>query len=105
MLSRVEFVPMNRVAVTAFVFCVGAGAIVSALINRPAPLIAGGIVGIYLLFAIKVAQQWEKVALMRLGKYVGLRARDGFMCCRSLRPSATISTSASVFTASQRNPR
>jgi regulator of protease activity HflC (stomatin/prohibitin superfamily) len=78
MLSRVEFVPMNRVAVTAFVFCVGAGAIVSALINRPAPLIAGGIVGIYLLFAIKVAQQWEKVALMRLGKYVGLRGPGWF---------------------------
>jgi regulator of protease activity HflC (stomatin/prohibitin superfamily) len=73
-----EFVPMNRVAVTAFVFCVGAGAIVSALINRPAPLIAGGIVGIYLLFAIKVAQQWEKVALMRLGKYVGLRGPGWF---------------------------
>jgi regulator of protease activity HflC (stomatin/prohibitin superfamily) len=69
---------MNRVAVTAFVFCVGAGAIVSALINRPAPLIAGGIVGIYLLFAIKVAQQWEKVALMRLGKYVGLRGPGWF---------------------------
>jgi regulator of protease activity HflC (stomatin/prohibitin superfamily) len=78
MLSKMEFVPMNRVAVTAFVFCVGAGAIVSALINRPAPLIAGSIVGIYLLFAIKVAQQWEKVALMRLGKYVGLRGPGWF---------------------------
>jgi regulator of protease activity HflC (stomatin/prohibitin superfamily) len=29
--------------------------------------------GIYLLFAIKVVRQWEKVALLRLGKYVGLR--------------------------------
>jgi regulator of protease activity HflC (stomatin/prohibitin superfamily) len=73
-----EFVPMNRVAVTAFVFCVGAGAIVSALINHPAPLIVGGIAGIYLLFAIKVAQQWEKVALLRLGRYVGLRGPGWF---------------------------
>jgi regulator of protease activity HflC (stomatin/prohibitin superfamily) len=28
---------------------------------------------IYLLFAIRVVQQWEKVALFRLGRYVGLR--------------------------------
>jgi regulator of protease activity HflC (stomatin/prohibitin superfamily) len=26
-----------------------------------------------MLFAIKVVQQWEKVALLRLGRYVGLR--------------------------------
>ena len=30
-------------------------------------------VGLYLLFAIRVVQQWEKVALFRLGRYVGLR--------------------------------
>ena len=29
--------------------------------------------GLYLLFAIKVVQEWEKVALLRLGRYVGLR--------------------------------
>jgi len=69
---------MNRVAVTAFVVCVGAGAIVSVLIHHPAPLVASSLVGIYLLFAIKVAQQWEKVALMRLGKYVGLRGPGWF---------------------------
>jgi regulator of protease activity HflC (stomatin/prohibitin superfamily) len=31
------------------------------------------LIGVYLLFAIKVVQQWEKVALLRLGRYVGLR--------------------------------
>ncbi len=78
MMSRVEVVPMNRVAVTAFVICIGAGAIVSALIHHPAPAIVGGLVGVYLLFAIKVVQQWEKVALMRLGRYVGLRGPGWF---------------------------
>ena len=73
MISKTESVPLNRVAVTAFVICVGAGAGLSALTNHRAPLIVGGLVGIYLLFAIKVVQQWEKVALLRLGKYVGLR--------------------------------
>jgi regulator of protease activity HflC (stomatin/prohibitin superfamily) len=43
-----------------------------ALENR-APLVAGVLVGLYLLFSIKVADQWEKVAVLRLGRYIGLR--------------------------------
>jgi regulator of protease activity HflC (stomatin/prohibitin superfamily) len=31
------------------------------------------IVALYFLFAIKVAQQWEKVVVLRVGKYLGLR--------------------------------
>jgi len=30
-------------------------------------------VGVYLLYAIKVVKQWEKVAVLRLGRYTGLR--------------------------------
>src|SRR5581483_7868298 len=37
------------------------------------PAVAGAVVGIYFLFAIKVVRQWEKVAVLRLGRYVGLR--------------------------------
>lgn len=77
-MAKIEVVPMNRVAVTAFVVCLGAGAILSALINRQAPIIVGALVGVYLLFAIKVVQQWEKVALLRLGRYVGLRGPGVF---------------------------
>ena len=78
MRTKVEFVPLNRVAVTAFVISIGAGFIVSALIKNGAPLIGGGLIGVYLLFAIKVVQQWEKVALLRLGRYVGLRGPGWF---------------------------
>ena len=77
-MTKIEVVPMNRVAVTAFVVCLGAGAILSALLHLQAPLIVGMLVGVYLLFAIKVVQQWEKVALMRLGRYVGLRGPGWF---------------------------
>ena len=66
-MARNEVVPMNRVAVTAFVICLGAGAILSATIHHQAPMIVGALIGVYLLFAIKVVQQWEKVALLRLG--------------------------------------
>jgi regulator of protease activity HflC (stomatin/prohibitin superfamily) len=78
-MTKIEIAPINRVAVTAFVVCVVAGAAVSAFLRHPAPLIAGVLVGIYLLFAIKVVQQWEKVALLRLGKYVGLRGPGLFL--------------------------
>ena len=78
MRAKVEFVPLNRVAVTAFVLCAGSGFIVAALIKNPVPLFVGGVIGVYLLFAIKVVQQWEKVALLRLGRYVGLRGPGWF---------------------------
>jgi regulator of protease activity HflC (stomatin/prohibitin superfamily) len=78
MRARIESVPLNRVAVTAFVLCVGAGMGLTALLHNQIPLIVGGLVGLYLLFAIKVVQQWEKVALLRLGRYVGLRGPGWF---------------------------
>ena len=63
----------NRVAVTACVICVLAGLLLSAMTKNPAPLLIGIFIGVYLLHAIKVIQQWEKVALLRVGHYVGLR--------------------------------
>jgi regulator of protease activity HflC (stomatin/prohibitin superfamily) len=78
-MPKIEIAPINRVAVAALVVCVVAGALVSAILRHPALLIAGALVGIYLLFAIKVVQQWEKVALLRLGKYVGLRGPGLFL--------------------------
>jgi regulator of protease activity HflC (stomatin/prohibitin superfamily) len=37
------------------------------------PLIVGALIGIYLLFSIKVADPWEKIAVLRRGRYIGLR--------------------------------
>jgi regulator of protease activity HflC (stomatin/prohibitin superfamily) len=37
------------------------------------------LIGLYLLFAIKVAQQWEKAVLLRLGKFKGLRGPGLFV--------------------------
>ena len=78
-MTKIEIAPINRVAVTAFVVCVAAGALAALVLGHPWPLIAGALVGVYLLFAIKVVQQWEKVALLRLGKYVGLRGPGLFL--------------------------
>jgi regulator of protease activity HflC (stomatin/prohibitin superfamily) len=56
-----------------FVICLLAGAIVTAAIHHPAGIITGAVLGLYLMFSLKVVQQWEKVAVLRLGRYVGLR--------------------------------
>lgn len=66
----------NRISGTALALCVvsiGIGfALMMALGSRMAFYLCLA-VGIYLLFAIKVADQWEKVAVLRFGRYVGLR--------------------------------
>jgi regulator of protease activity HflC (stomatin/prohibitin superfamily) len=73
MTRRAQFGEVNGVAVTTFLFCIGCGAAATAMAHNPLPGIAGALIGTYLLFAIKVIRQWEKVALLRLGKYRGLR--------------------------------
>ena len=72
-MKRIDIPSLNPVAVTLFALCIAAGAVVGVMMHQPAPVIIGGLLGLYLLFAIKVVRQWEKVALLRLGKYVGLR--------------------------------
>ena len=64
---------INGVAATAFAISIVLGALLTATMHQRAPIIVGALLGVYLLFAIKVVRQWEKVALLRLGKYVGLR--------------------------------
>src|SRR5579871_6111868 len=70
---ELEFASKNRLAVTAFLVSAGAGAILTALTRQPAWAAAGALIGLYFLFAIKVIQPWERVALLRLGRYIGLR--------------------------------
>jgi regulator of protease activity HflC (stomatin/prohibitin superfamily) len=78
-MTRINIEQTNGVAVTTFALCLAAGALTGALMNRAVPIVIGAIVGAYLLFAIKVVRQWEKVALLRLGRYVGLRGPGLFL--------------------------
>ena len=64
---------VNGVAVLLFAVCVLAGIAIMQPTRQPAFGIAGAILGLYFLFAIKIVRQWEKVAVLRLGRYVGLR--------------------------------
>lgn len=77
--TQKEVAPFNSVAVACFVICLGGGALATAFTHNQAYVIAGAILGVYLLFAVKVMKQWEKVALLRLGKYAGLRGPGLFL--------------------------
>ena len=66
-------VSVNRVGVAVGVICILAGIAVTVAIQRPWGALAGLLLGIYFLFAIQVADQWQKVVVLRFGKYSGLR--------------------------------
>jgi regulator of protease activity HflC (stomatin/prohibitin superfamily) len=72
-MARIRIQEVNGVALLLFVVCVLAGVAVSQSIHQPWPVISGILVGLYFLVAIKVVRQWEKVAVLRLGRYLGLR--------------------------------
>ena len=70
--DRVAF-KASPVGVALLVISLAAGVGLSALLHNDAPMVVFGLVGLYLLFAIRQADQWEKVAVLRFGKYIGLR--------------------------------
>ena len=58
--------------------CVLAGALGTFFLQRTEPFYAGVLIGLYCLLAIKVVRQWEKVAVLRLGRYIGMRGPGVF---------------------------
>jgi len=73
MTPKVNLQNFNGVAVAAFLICLIAGVIATILTNHSTYAIAGALLGLYLLNAIKVVRQWEKAVKLRFGRYVGLR--------------------------------
>ena len=53
----------------------GAGAL---LTRSPWPVLVFALIGVYLLLSVRVADQWERVALLRLGRFVGMRGPGMF---------------------------
>jgi regulator of protease activity HflC (stomatin/prohibitin superfamily) len=72
-MARIRIQGVNGVAILLFVVCTLAGVAVTQAMHQQWPAIFGALVGLYFLLAIKVVRQWEKVAVLRLGRYVGLR--------------------------------
>ncbi|HLV87541.1 MAG TPA: slipin family protein [Candidatus Sulfotelmatobacter sp.] len=72
-MAKIQVREFNGVAVLCFVVCFLTGMALAQSMRQPAPAVVGSVLGLYLLFALKVVRQWEKVAVLRLGRYVGLR--------------------------------
>jgi regulator of protease activity HflC (stomatin/prohibitin superfamily) len=77
-MTKIEIGQISGIGKSLFMICLLAGAIITSATRNPAGVIVGAAVGVYLMFAIKVVQQWEKVAVLRLGRYVGLRGPGMF---------------------------
>jgi len=67
-----QFRQVNQVALAVFILCLAGGFTVARFTNSPIALLAGILIGAYFLAAIKVVDQWEKVAVLRFGRYRAL---------------------------------
>jgi regulator of protease activity HflC (stomatin/prohibitin superfamily) len=63
----------NIVAALVLLLSIGAGFAVSAAQKSPHGLIVGIVVGLILMLSPRIARQWERAVVLRLGKYDGLR--------------------------------
>jgi regulator of protease activity HflC (stomatin/prohibitin superfamily) len=81
--NRFEQHYISSVGITACLICDAitafAAVLLPASIQRNSVEVAGVILSLYLLFAIKVVDQWEKVAVLRFGRYRGLRGPGLFL--------------------------
>ena len=64
---------VTGVGLLVFFIFIAVGVFVSQRINSPLPALAGALVGAYFLLAIKVVDQWEKVAVLRFGRFRGMK--------------------------------
>jgi len=64
---------MNVVSIFVVLVCVVAGLALTIAMQNPLPLIASVLLGLVLAQSPKVAKQWEKAVLLRLGRFIGLR--------------------------------
>src|SRR6185503_8587234 len=64
---------MNVVSIVILLVSLTIGALAMLALNNPIPLIVMAIVGVILMQAPRIAEQWERAVVLRLGRFVGLR--------------------------------
>ncbi|HJP94722.1 MAG TPA: slipin family protein [Pyrinomonadaceae bacterium] len=72
-LPSVDTPRINVVSAVAFLTPLILGGLLSWLFFNPFGIILGVLLGLLLAQAPKIARQWERAVVLRLGKYVGLR--------------------------------
>jgi regulator of protease activity HflC (stomatin/prohibitin superfamily) len=64
---------LNVVAITVLLIVLAPGVVAFFLTRNPIPLIVAAVIGIVLMQSPRVAQQWERAVVLRLGRFAGLR--------------------------------
>ncbi len=60
-------------SILAYVLVQVAGVAATVATGSPWPALVGLIVGVFLMFSLKVANQWERAVVLRFGKFQGLK--------------------------------
>jgi len=69
-------IPSPHINVIAAALLLGSlivGGLASLAVRNPIPLIVMAVVGLIVMQAPKIAQQWERAIVLRLGKFIGLQ--------------------------------
>ena len=74
--GRSEAVSVGRLNVIAALILLGSialGLVGTVAAGNPIPVIAMTVIGVILMQAARVAKQWERAVVLRLGRFIGLR--------------------------------
>ena len=71
--------PVSAPGLFVFFLAIAAGGTAAVVLQQAWPFVLAALIGVYFLFAIHIAQQWEKIAVLRLGRYRGLRGPGLFL--------------------------
>jgi regulator of protease activity HflC (stomatin/prohibitin superfamily) len=63
----------NVVAVLVLVASLAIGAAATVVTSNPIPLVVMAVVGVIVMLSPRIAQQWERAVVLRLGRFIGLR--------------------------------
>src|SRR5260221_11766603 len=69
---------VNIVAVVIFLASLALGLALTAATANPIPLLVIVPIGVILMQSPRIAQQWERAGVLRLGKLIGLQGPRGF---------------------------
>jgi regulator of protease activity HflC (stomatin/prohibitin superfamily) len=64
---------INIVAIAVMIASIAIGGAIAASVGNPIPVVISALVGFVLMQSPKIAQQWERGIVLRLGRFVGLR--------------------------------
>ena len=70
---------VSGVSLLAFFVVLAVGVATTIATRSPWPALLGALAGVFLLFSLKVANQWERAVVLRFGKFQGLKGPGLFV--------------------------